>query len=231
MKKSIFLIIFIFFICETYAQAVLLEQDLSKDSLVKKTGPNLRHYHHFYMSLGFAADQAEKGAEINYGSSNSFDFGYRYKLKICNHYAMGTDFWWGSDGYNMKQANTKLLPDTILNDKEKFTFYNFGLGYYNRINFGKRGNHVGNYLDFGVYGQWTYNLVHYTKNKMTNGNVVEVKTKKLNYYNPLNWGVNARIGFNRYIITASYRMSDYFITRYKYPELPRLTVGVQIGFF
>jgi len=231
MKKYLIFISILFLGLTLKSQEVLLSQDVSGDTIVKKNGPNLRNYSHFYLSLGFAADQAEKGAKINYGRSSNFDFGYRYKLKICNHYAMGTDLWWGTNGFNMKQANTKILPDTLINDKEKFTFYHFGLSYYNRINYGKRGNHVGNYIDVGAYGQWIYSLVHYTKNKMPNDNIVETYTKGLNYYFPFVWGVNARIGFNRYIITASYRMSDYFKSSYKYPELPRLSVGVQVGLF
>ena len=73
--------------------------------------------------------------------------------------------------------------------------------------------------------------MHYTKNKMPNDNIVETYTRKLDYYNPLNWGVVARIGFNRYIISATYRMSDYFKSSFKYPELSRLSVSAQIGLY
>jgi len=236
MKKYYVIAILLLITLTTSAQAVLLEQNVNNDTIKKTEGPNLKNYHHFYLTYGFMVDKAEKGADINYGNSSHFDIGYRYKLKVTNHYAVGTDLWWSFYSYNLKQSKTKVLPDTLLNDKEKLNFNNISLGLYNRINFGKRGNHIGNFLDIGAFGQYTFKLVHYTKNKMPNDNIVETYTKRLKYYNPLNWGLMARIGFNRYIITASYRMSDYFKSSYlylgsKYPELSRLSIGAQIGLY
>ncbi len=231
MKKYLFFIILQLITLIAGAQAVLLSQDVSNDTIKKTVGPNMRSFHHFYMTYGFMADKGEKGADIKYGNSSHFDIGYRYKLRVSNHYAVGTDFWWSTSSYNLKQSKTKVLPDTLLNDKEALRFNNLSLGLYNRLNFGKRGNHVGNFLDFGAFGQFTYSLVHYTRNNMPNGNIVETYTKKLKYYNPLGWGLIARIGFNRYIITASYRMYDLFKSSYNYPELSRLTIGAQIGFY
>ena len=51
----------------------------------------------------------------------------------------------------------------------------------------------------------------------------------LKYYEPFNYGVLARFGINRYVIYANYRLSDLFKSSYNYAELPRLTLGVQIG--
>jgi hypothetical protein len=45
------------------------------------------------------------------------------------------------------------------------------------------------------------------------------------------YGFLARAGTNRYVITAKYRMSDIFKSSYAIPELPRLTVGVEVGLF
>jgi hypothetical protein len=41
----------------------------------------------------------------------------------------------------------------------------------------------------------------------------------------------ARIGIGRWAFTGSYRLSDIFKTPYQMPELPRLTVGVEVGLF
>ncbi len=231
MKKSLIIIICLTYSILTIAQTVLLEQDVYKDTVERKVGPNLRHYHHTYFTFGFMANQSDKGADIKFGNSNFFDFGYRYKLKICNHYAIGTDFNMGFYGYNLKQTNYKILPDTLLNDKENLSFSNLSLGLYNRINFGRRGNYVGNFLDLGAYGLFNYSFVHFTKNIMADKSIVEQRTRKVGYYNMLGWGVSARLGFNRYIIFAQYRMSDYFKANYNYPELSRLSVGFQIGFY
>jgi len=231
MKKYFLLLSILILGLTTNSQTVLLEQDVYKDTLEKKVGPNLRHFHHLYLSFGFMSKQSDKGADIKFGNSTFFDFGYRYKLKICNHYALGTDFNMGFYGYNLKQTNFKTLPDTLLNDKETFNFNNLSLGLYQRINFGRRGNYVGNFLDLGCYGLFNYSLVHFTQNTMADKSIVEQRTRKLGYYNMLGWGINARLGFNRYIFTAQYRMSDYFKKNYNYPELSRLSIGFQIGLY
>ena len=231
MKKYFIITILQLFTLLAGAQTVLLSEDVGKDTIKKTVGPNLRSFHHFYVSYGFLADKAEKGAGIKYGNSSDYNIGYRYKLRLSNHYAIGTDLWWGAYTYNLKQNKAKVLPDTLLNNKESMTFSNLSLGIYNRINFGKRGNNVGNFFDFGAFGQYTYKLTHYTRNKMANGNIVQTHTTGLNYYTPLNWGLMARIGFNRYIINATYRMSNNFKSSFNYPELSRLSIGAQIGFY
>jgi len=231
MRKLFLICSLIYLANSANSQAVLLDVDVSKDTIVKKVGPNLRHFHHVFMGYGFVADKSEAGAEINYGKSTFFDVGYRYKLKVCKFYAIGTDLSWVSTTYNLKQNSFKVLPDTLLNEKEKLSFSSFNLGIYNRINYGRRGNHVGNFIDFGAYGQANVNLVHFTKNKMPNGSIQEVFNKKLKYYEPFTWGLHGRIGFNRYIFTGQYRMGNILKGSSSYPELPRLIVGFQIGFY
>jgi len=185
------------------------------------------------------------GSEIKYGSSSDFVYGYRYKRKLSEFYAVGFDIFYHSTAFHLKQGPNKVLPNNILHDdkgeKEKLTFHNLSLGLYNRFNFGKRGNYIGNFIDLGARVDWAFSVVHFTKDRyeianINNGGVEKTKTAGLVYTKPIYYNVFARFGFNKFVITASYRLSDLFkedpelYKGYdKYPELPLLIVGVEIG--
>jgi hypothetical protein len=99
-----------------------------------------------------------------------------------------------------------------------------------RFNYGRRGNIIGKFIDLCAYGDWTFSASNNTKDKRQNGNHVKTRITHLNYYNSTNYGVLARIGFNRYVFYGSYRLSNMFKSSANFPELPRITVGLQIGF-
>ncbi|MDD3877963.1 MAG: hypothetical protein PHT69_15180 [Bacteroidales bacterium] len=231
MKKISILLITLFVITGFYlpAQSVLMYEDVSADTIVPKRGANRLHFTHWYFNFGVFADKAEKGAETKYVSTNHLDMGLRYKLRVCNFYAIGTDLSVSTYNFRLKQNGDKTLPDTVINDKEKYNLSLMTLGFYNRFNFGKRGNMIGKFLDIGVHGQWHMGLSHYTKNEMPNGNIVQVTTSKLKYYEQFGWGLHARLGVNRWVLSASYRMSDLFKPQDNLPELPRLSLGIQVG--
>ena len=247
MKRSkLLLVVFIgiisigFFLQkESCGQTVLLEQDINADTIPKIVGPNLKHFSHLYLGYGFVLGTNSIGSEINYGSSSDFVYGYRYKRKLSEFYAIGFDLFYHSTVFHLKQDSTKTLPNNILHDdkgeKEKLTFNNLSLGLYNRFNFDKRGNYIGYYLDLGARVDWPFSVVHFTKDKfdfanINNGGVVKTKTTGLVYINPVYYNVYARLGFNKFVITASYRLSDLFKNEFDlYSELPLLIVGVEIG--
>lgn len=211
------------------AQMVLLEEDVAADTVAPTTGPNRTNFGHFYLSYGVPIADVHTGADIYIGRSFDFDFGYRYKRKLSRHYALGFEVFYKVQDFNLKQDSGKIVPDTILHDKERLRFNNLGIGIYNRFNFGKRGDVVGNFIDIGVYGSWAYRLANITKDELPNGNKVRTKITKLDYYEPINYGVVARIGFNRYVFYGTYRLSNLFKASSNYPELPFISAGIQIG--
>jgi len=109
-------------------------------------------------------------------------------------------------------------------------FNKLGSNVYFRINFTRRGNYLGNFLDFGASVDWTFAMRHFTKEK-TDNIITKTRSRGYDYYNPLNYHVFARIGFNRYVLSGSYRLSDVFKNKYNYPELAKITVGLEIGLF
>jgi hypothetical protein len=121
-----------------------------------------------------------------------------------------------------------VLPNRITHEEEKFVFNNIELEVFNRINFGKRGDIVGFYIDFGPYINYVFSARFKT---FENSDNIKTVYKNLDYTSPYEIGIKARLGIDRYNLFASYRLSDMFIKKYNYPELSKLIIGLQIGFF
>ncbi|MFH0866453.1 MAG: hypothetical protein V1904_09660 [Bacteroidota bacterium] len=228
--KKIFLFLALSFVATALAaQNVLLHKEV-KDSLTVKFGPNLKNFRHFYIGIGFIAGEPDSaGSSIMQGYSMNYLIGYRYKLRLTNWFSLGYDIAFNSYSYRLKQDSTKITPNKTIHDKEKLTFGDLGVDCYLRFNYGRRGNRIGNFIDLGGYYDWVFSGRNYSKDKMTNGNVIETTISHLNYFNAYNYGALARLGFNRYVFYGYYRLSDIFDASYLYPELPRLTIGLQIG--
>jgi hypothetical protein len=234
MKKSCFLLLVsCFCFLQLKAQEVLLHEEVTADTITPTFGPNYRNFLHSFMAYGATFGGTEGGGTaIRYGNSGNFLFGLRYKYRVSNFFSWGADAYYSGLFYAIKQDSVKAFPDTLINDKERLTFHNLSIAPYLRFNLEKkRGNRVGNFIDLGAYGEWTFRLSQFTKNKLPDGRVVRATTTGLDYYNSFNYGAMARLGFNRWIFFASWRFSNLFKASKNLPELPRLIVGVQIGFY
>ena len=249
MKKLLaFYLLFLGCLTSVSAQKVLLEQNVSEDSVKKTFGPNLKYFGHFYGGFGLIAGPAEAGSKIRYFISHEFLLGYRFKYKVGKVYALGLDATVTFQSVFLKQEDGKTLPTTAMYDSEKLKFTNIGLGFYNRFNWDKRGNYVGNFIDLGVYGNWMPFKTHVYEDDqifLLTGPlnaVKEIKVREtgLNYIADFNYGLLSRIGFNRYVLYGTYRLSDLFNTGYwvtgvdgnnlfDFAELPRISIGFQIG--
>lgn len=211
-----------------------------------KTGPNMRHYGHIYAGYGVVADfDEEPGTSIIWWRSGQYLLGYRYKLKLLSFYAIGLDlsykrtqYYLEGTGENPFDANNPLTTNM---ERDRHRLINNGLGieFYHRINFGKRGNTLGKYLDTGIRAQWNVADVENILIKNDDPDIPSqrrrIKNRRLTYIMPYSYGFTARIGFNKIIIHASYRLSDYFkeeisdVNDVDIPETPRLALGLQFA--
>lgn len=229
--RKIITIAFLLVSLSAFSQDILLHQNVKADSIRPTYGPNLRNYFHGYIGLGFPLYTNE---EVNYtkaGVSSGFDLGLRYKRKLTNYLALGLEMGINTTSFRLKQSDPKAIPDTVINDSEKFQISTLMSSGYIRINVGRRGNYIGNYLDLGAYGGWNFQKKHKTTNENTEGEKVRLTTTKLKYIESFSYGLLARIGTNRYALTAKYRLSDIFKPSSAIPELPKLIVGVELGLF
>ena len=93
---------------------------------------------------------------------------------------------------------------------------------------------MGNYLDLAGYGEWGFNIKHKTRDEHTIANAAgasqtQTTNTGLLYTEAINYGVLARIGFNKIGVYGKYRVSDLFKPSYLFPELPRITVGLELA--
>ncbi len=240
--KSIAIIVLLLIINQSFikSQTVLVNEKPSELYKVEKWGKNRTNYMHFYLGLGSVVSQPEGRAfEITPGLSNQVKFGLRYKLRFCNFYAWGLDLSVSGNRNLIKQNSKNFFPDTLVHKKEVFNYQTLGLEYYNRFNFGKRGNQVGKFLDLGAWANWLYSPQHIFWDEHTTPVNGASKSKTmlsdLNYTTDFHWGLSARLGINRWVIYGTYRMSDIFNSKFHTStisvEPSRLIVGVEIGFF
>jgi hypothetical protein len=229
--KRLFTLIFLAFSLGVFSQDILLSQNVKADTIRPTRGPNLKHFVQGYVGLGVPVYTNEDVTYTKFGASTAIDFGVRYKRKLASYFAVGLDLGVSLSGYRISQEDGKFVPDTIINDKEKIQINTLAGSGYMRINVGRRGNYIGNYMDLGAYGGWNCVKKHKTTNENSEGEKVKVVTSGLNYIENFSYGLLTRLGSGRYALTAGYRLSDIFKASYDMPELPRLTVGLEIGIF
>ncbi len=229
--KNIFIIILVSISLGAYSQDILLQQNVKADTVRPTRGPNLKNFIHGYVGIGFPIPMNENVSFTRPVLSAGFNMGMRYKRKISNNLAIGLDLDFNTAAYKIKQKGNKIFPDTIINDREKLQVSSLGSSAWLRLNVGRRGNFIGNYLDLGGYGSWNFQKKHKTSNTNDAGEKIKVVTSKLNYIDTFSYGLLARIGISRYSLTARYRLIDIFKASYAMPELPRLIVGLEVGLF
>lgn len=229
--KNVFLFLLISFSVVAYSQDILLQQNVKADTIRPTRGPNLKNFIHGYVGIGFPLHTNEDGNYTKPVLSADFNTGIRYKRKISNNLSTGLDLFVSSAAYKIKQKGNKIIPDTIINDREKLQVNSIGSAAWLRLNVGRRGNFIGNYLDLGGYGCWNFQKKHKTTNTIDTGEKIKVSTSRLNYIETFSYGLLARIGVSRYVLTARYRISNIFKASYAMPELPRLSVGLEVGLF
>jgi hypothetical protein len=240
LNKIILFLICVIFSQSISSQTVLLEEKIGAyDFKPPSKGPNFRHFSHLYIGFGFyIPDGKDYEVKTKPGSTTSLEFGWRYKLKLTNWLAIGSGINYVNNIFDIKQIDNKIVPNNILHTKEKLRFNNAGSELYLRFNFGKRGNIVGRFVDFGAYGNWAFKVKHMFVDKAENQSVYGAGSQRvilynLNYIERFDYGLKTRIGFNRYVLTAFYRMSDLFTSDYKAEVgdyyLPKLSVGLELG--
>ncbi|MBI2967537.1 MAG: hypothetical protein HYY40_06965 [Bacteroidetes bacterium] len=222
------------------SQDILLEQDVNADTVVPSFGPNRKVFRHFFGGLGFVVGPDNPGGEVRYGYSKEFYGGLRYKFRISNFYALGFDIGWRNSNYTLKKTPGKILPNNIQHDKERLFYNTAFLTFYNRINFGRRGDHIGRFLDIGARVNWAFNVIHFTKDKLdtagiNNGGIIKTRTTQLLYTKPFFFDAVVRVGINRYVFFVSYRLSELFKPvdpelTLLYPDLPLIMAGMEVGF-
>jgi hypothetical protein len=227
------------------AQEPLLKRNVQKQMKRNdKTefGPNGR----FYQSalLGFSwtmpINLSDSLGVTNSLHSNQITFGNRYKLKLNEYFALGLDLNYMRQGFRIRQdSTTNLLSPGHIHKKQRLAFHNLAMGGHLRINFQKRGDYLGSYVDLGAELHWVVAERLHTVDSVDpalhqGAKLLRVAKGQLDFTRDIQHYAVARFGLNKIILSARYRFSDIFNASENInggkllPELPRLSIGLEI---
>ncbi|MBC6698737.1 hypothetical protein [Hymenobacter sp. BT190] len=217
-----------------HCQRVLLQSTVSQDTTYEQYGPNRAFYNHLYVSyMPVVGVAAGPGAPLRYGSSAELAVGVRNKFRFSEPLSAGFDLRFVRRTYDLAQKTGKLLPTPTQHYRESLALMETHLETFVRLNVGARGNVVGRYLDLNGWGGWALSTAHRTEDRSSGNSAKKVRiiATGLPYLRRWSYGVGGRLGTGRYAAVARYRLSDTFTSAapMEFPELPRWTVGVEIG--
>ena len=231
MKQKFLILLLVIFSLSSTAQTILLSVDNTNEKAAE-VGPNLKRHNQIFFRFGLVEGSDKPGARIVFGKSIDFAFGFRKKYKISSLYSLGFETEFQVRNYKFKQSAEKIFPDTIINKSQSLDYAILGLGLYNRFNFDPhRGNFLGTFLDIGIVGSWHFGTHEFSENKLSNGTTETKMISDLAYVKKLSASVYARIGFSHVSIFSSFRLTELFKNSYKYPDLPRLVIGIELSAF
>lgn len=206
----------------------VLSKTHSDDVFHSKWGPNKKNYATGFIRLSAPVSLSSWQA-VKIPGSLDFSFGGRYKRRFCNFFSTGFDIYYSSASYNMKKPG-ELLTVNFMTDIEKERFANHSISgaWYQRFNIGRRGDHLGKYIEAGVYGQYHFSVKHRFEGKDDNFEITAISRSVNLTVNRPEWGMQAGVGFNTFKIFAQYRMSNYLQKGYSIVDIPLLRLGLEI---
>jgi hypothetical protein len=216
------------------AQGPKMERVVARDTAEGTKGPNLKKYKHWFVNLGFAVPHSNNHY-VKYGLSHEIGFGYRTKRKLGEHYALGMDLAYQYRNYNVKNLVGFPGVDSLNVTKERYVQRGFQFDLYQRINYGKRGNFLGKYIDLVVWGElpfWNFHSYRFStpESQKMFGKNGKITLRNFDWDERFLYGVQLRIGFNKNIFYGNYRLSQLFTTASGLPQLSPIVVGFQRGF-
>ena len=216
------------------AQQVLVQANVADDTVKTTFGPNRRWFAHGYVALGLVAGPAATGAALRSGfGSAEARLGGRLKLRLGQSVALCGDLAYAYLRYELAQDAGKLVPAPALHQRESLALHQLTSEIALRLNYGRRGNAVGSYLDLLAGGSWAAGTRHTTDDLPAPGfHSVATTESGLPYLRQFGGSAGARLGLDRYALVARYRLSPAFASGYAaWPELPRWVLGFEVGLF
>lgn len=218
------------------AQRPVVSVEIDTSGETDNYGPNRGFYMHGYTQLGLYTGPYDAGLKTNWWAG-ALNYGIRSKIKLATWESLIFDVAYRYDRFSINQKQTKAMPlGPAQHQRERISVHNLGGAFCNRINFNRRGNVLGYWLDFGVYGDWSFRTTnvyldqHYDSNSPS-GYRYKNKTKisRLPYINNLNYGFTVRTGWEYAGVFANYRVSDLIkdSSTANYGDLPRLLIGIE----
>ena len=195
----------------------------------RKRGVNARYNFAPYLSWGFVAP-AGPTKPINYGKSESFFAGLRFKGNICKWYSLGISVEMGATWYNLKEVRSDYPYENMFGRQDSLRYVNLRkenvrvsflqAEFYQRFRLVPGGLFgYGLFFDTGIYGGWNFYCRHVTvtDNPYPHAGFgrpsdddpsYRVRTSTpATFMAHFQWGVRARLGFDIVAVYVQYRIS------------------------
>lgn len=212
-------------ISETKAQSIMLEQDVIADTTTPKFGKNRRQFVGSFLSTGsmFGSTTGDSAHTYNAGKSGSLGFGTYYKLRFSNLYSIVGSVSYRFSRYDMKplegQKYNRIITNEVMGELVQ------------RFNYGRRGDYIGRYVELGFSADYLFNSKSKTRVNPDDPDL-SYKSRKLvlvglNYLEKVNYSAHARFGFNKYVLTFDYRLTD-LVSKESNFTLPPMMIGLRV---
>lgn len=241
--KNLILPVFIYLSLSGLSQEPVLEKDV-REQLKRNAsdwGPNTRHFWSDHIGFGVILPiNRNDSMSIRDGmQSKHIHIGWRYKLKLNSTFSLGADIAYQRQQYRIAQSKDKsIFSGGKEFENQKLIFNGIGGGFFFRINFDKRGNRLGRYLDLA--GEMNYIFAEKLSSKektdpaVSGGSEVVITNQtNLDYTKEIQAFGVVRFGWDRIAIFGKYRLSDIFNRSENFyqnqtiPELPLISVGLE----
>jgi hypothetical protein len=229
--KTLFslLVLSLFTVAELQAQNIIMEQNVNEDTVESSVGPNKKW--HFGSAYGLHSiigqSTGDTATSLIGGRSLGFTITTYQKRRLNNTFSLLTQITYRRDAFFFTPLNEETQYNKHIN--------NDVLGELSlRINYGKRGNYVGYYAELGASGDYTFMTRRKAKRNEVDPALAyeSIKTVQggMKYINNFNYSAHFRLGFNKLVLTADYRLSDLTNNDQVMFDLPPLYVGLRFDF-
>jgi len=197
-------------------------------------GPNLKHFCHPFFSTSLILPRTEASTVPTILPLNGqISLGIRYKLKLARPISLVTECGVNRNSYRLSQTAGRNFPDTLIHQSQSIRINGLFGGLFLRLRLGQRGNYLGNYIDLGVAGQASVRsrLVTTDQDISTEPGSVLIKkntVSELKSVNLFSSKACLRVGFDRFSLIASYRLSR-LLNIATANDLPDLEIGLEFS--
>lgn len=176
----------------------------------------------FYFDMGWVVGPSEVGAELDYIISVDYTPGLRYRIKSFGKHSLFAELSYHNVHYHLHQEAAKLLPSSIVHDRERFYIHVLNLAPVYRYNgfLNSKG-----FVDVGFNFDWNFRKSHMIKNP--DGS--KTFDRSITYFEPINFDVLARLGYKRWSLHGIYRLTDLIKEESGFPGLPPTIVGIGLS--
>lgn len=231
-------IIFLFLLglgqADIQAQKLIFEKKPDSMPLHPNFGPNRRDFCHAFISTSILLPAS--GAltfKTNQPFTGQFSVGFRYKIKVARPLGIIAECGIDRSFFRMDQDSSKQFPDTLIHQSQSIHSNGLFGGLFMRIRFGQRGDYLGNYIDLGFTAHASIMNQLVTTDVVKSADAIPYLSDKttlsgLKNIDPFYYQASVRIGFDRFSLVASYRLSRLLnISTVK--DLPDLEFGIEIS--